>query len=58
MNKDRVKGRAEEAKGEMKQATGQTVGNKELEHKARLQRAGGKIQAGYGDLKKDIEAST
>ena len=58
MNKDQVKGRAEEAKGKLKQVTGKAVGNKELEQKGRIQKAGGKIQAGYGDLKEDIKDST
>nr|WP_296751359.1 CsbD family protein [Thioalkalivibrio sp.] len=55
MNKDQVKGRAEEAKGQVKQVTGKAIGNRELEHKGRIQKAVGKVQAGYGDLKKDIK---
>jgi uncharacterized protein YjbJ (UPF0337 family) len=37
--------------------TGKAVGNKELEQKGRIQKAGGKIQAGYGDLKEDVKDS-
>jgi len=58
MNKDQIKGRFEETKGKVKQVTGKAVGNRELEHKGRVQKAGGKIQAGYGDLKKDVKDST
>ncbi|OOC51164.1 MULTISPECIES: CsbD family protein [Thioalkalivibrio] len=58
MNKDQIKGRVEEAKGQAKQTAGKVVGNKELEVKGRAQKAGGKLQAGYGDLKKDIKDST
>lgn len=58
MNKDQVKGRVEEAKGQVKEVTAKVVGNKELEQKGRMQKAGGKIQAGYGDLKEDIKDST
>jgi uncharacterized protein YjbJ (UPF0337 family) len=58
MNKDQAKGRVEEAKGKVKEVTGKVVGNKELEQKGRMQKAGGKIQAGYGDLKEDIKGST
>ena len=58
MNKDQVKGRVEEAKGQVKEATGKAVGNKELEQKGTVQKAGGKLRAGYGDLKKDIKNST
>lgn len=57
MNKDQVEGRAEEVKGKVKQATGKAVGDRELEHRGRIQKAGGKIQAGYGDLKKDVKDS-
>ena len=58
MNKDQVKGRVEEAKGKVKEVAGKAAGNKELEQKGRMQKAGGKIQAGYGDLKEDIKDST
>ncbi len=57
MNKDQVEGRAEEVKGKVKQATGKAVGDRELEHRGRIQKAGGKIQAGYGNLKKDVKDS-
>jgi uncharacterized protein YjbJ (UPF0337 family) len=57
MNKDQVKGRVEETKGKVKQVTGKAIGNQEMEHKGRIQKAGGKIQAGYGDLKKDVKDS-
>jgi len=57
MNKDQVKGRVEEAKGKTKEVTGKAVGNKEREQKGRIQKAGGKIQAGYGDLKEDVKDS-
>ncbi|MCA1790635.1 MAG: CsbD family protein [Thioalkalivibrio sp.] len=58
MDKDQVKGRVEEAKGKVKQVAGKAVSNKELEHEGSIQKAGGKIQAGYGDLKEDIKDST
>lgn len=58
MNKNQIKGRIEQAKGQMKQVTGRIVGNNELEQKGRTQKAGGKVQSGYGDVKKDIKDST
>ena len=58
MNKDQVKGRAQEATGKVKQVTGKAVGNKELERKGKVEKASGKLQAGYGDLKEDIKDST
>jgi uncharacterized protein YjbJ (UPF0337 family) len=54
MNKDQVKGRVKEAKGAVKEATGKAVGNKDVERKGSVQKAAGKVQAGYGDLKQDI----
>ena len=57
MNKDQIKGRVETAKGQAKQSTGKVLGNKEMEQKGRAQKAGGKLQTGYGDLKKDIKDS-
>ncbi len=57
MNKDQVKGRVEQAKGAGKERVGKAVGNKELEQKGKAQKIGGKVQAGYGDLKKDIKDS-
>jgi uncharacterized protein YjbJ (UPF0337 family) len=57
MNKNQVKGRIKQAKGKGKELVGQTVGNKELEQKGKAQKIGGKVQAGYGDLKKDIKDS-
>lgn len=54
MNKDQVKGRVKEAKGSVKEATGKAVGNKDLENEGSVQKVAGRVQAGYGDLKKDI----
>jgi uncharacterized protein YjbJ (UPF0337 family) len=54
MNKDQVKGRIEEAKGEIRKVAGKAVGNKDLEFKGVVQKAVGQAQAGYGDLKKDL----
>jgi uncharacterized protein YjbJ (UPF0337 family) len=55
MNKDQAKGRVEEIKGKVKEVAGKVTGNKELEQKGKLQNAGGKIQAGLGDLKEDLK---
>jgi uncharacterized protein YjbJ (UPF0337 family) len=58
MNKDQVKGRVEEAKGKVKEVAGRISGNKDLEQRGKLENVGGKIQAGYGDLKKDIKKNS
>jgi uncharacterized protein YjbJ (UPF0337 family) len=58
MNKNQIKGRIEQAKGHVKQVTGKIFGDKELEQKGKIQKAGGKVRSGYGDVKEDIEDST
>lgn len=55
MNKDQIKGRAEETKGKVKEIAGKVVGNKELEAEGKVQNIAGKTQAGYGDLKEDVK---
>lgn len=55
MNNDQVKGRIKEAEGKTKQVAGKVVGNKSLEEKGKVQKAVGKVQAGYGDLKNDLK---
>jgi len=55
MNKDQVKGRVKEAKGEAKIVTGKVTGNEGLTEEGKVDRAVGKIQTMYGDLKKDLE---
>lgn len=55
MNKDQVKGRMEEVAGEAKKVTGKVIGNKNLEQKGRVEEAGGKVRAGYGDAKNELK---
>lgn len=55
MNKDQAKGRIKESEGKIKEVTGKVVGNKTLEEKGRFQKNIGKVQTGYGDLKKDLK---
>ena len=55
MNKDQVKGRVEQAKGSVKEATGKVVGNKKLETEGQIDKATGKTQATYGDIKEDVK---
>jgi len=57
MNKDRVEGSLEQAKGKVKEVAGKVTGNKDLELKGKVQNIGGKIQAGCGDIKNDIKHS-
>ena len=55
INKDQVKGRVEEVKGAIKEATGKLVGDQKLEVKGNVQKNVGKVQAALGDVKKDIK---
>jgi uncharacterized protein YjbJ (UPF0337 family) len=55
MNKDQVKGRVEQAKGSVKEAAGKVVGNENLKAEGKLDKAAGKTQATYGDLKEDAK---
>jgi uncharacterized protein YjbJ (UPF0337 family) len=54
INKDQVKGRAEEAKGKVKEVIGRVFGNKDLEVKGNIQKNVGAVQALVGDIKEDI----
>ena len=54
INKDQVKGRAEEVKGKVKEVVGKIVGNKNLERKGHIQKNAGEIQASLGDAKEDV----
>jgi uncharacterized protein YjbJ (UPF0337 family) len=58
MNEDQVKGRIREVKGKVKKAVGKAVGNKELEKEGTAQKAHGKLQAAFGDVREDISKST
>jgi len=51
MNKDKVKGKTNEAVGETRERTGQAIGNDELEAKGRAQVLKGKTQSVVGTLK-------
>jgi uncharacterized protein YjbJ (UPF0337 family) len=55
MHKDQVKGRLEKAKGKVKETVGKVTGKDTLEQKGKYQKAAGKFQAGYGDIKNDIK---
>ena len=55
MNKDQVKGRVEQAKGNDKEAVGKATDNRELEAEGQVDQAAGKTQAGYGDAKEKVK---
>ena len=55
MNKDQIKGRVEEVIGKVKEVTGKLLDNDDME--LSLQKNVGKVKAGFGDLKDDINKS-
>jgi uncharacterized protein YjbJ (UPF0337 family) len=54
INQDQVKGRLEETKGTIKEATGKVVGDKTLEAKGNMQKNLGKVQAKVGDVTQEV----
>lgn len=57
MNRHQLKGRISQVSGKVKEITGKLFRNKSVGAKGRAQQMGGRIQAGYGDLKDDIQKS-
>jgi uncharacterized protein YjbJ (UPF0337 family) len=54
INKDQIKGRANEAIGKVKETAGEVVGNKKLEIKGAIQKNIGIVQSKVGDIKTAI----
>ncbi len=51
MDKDRIKGSAEQAKGSVKEAAGKVLGDKKLEAEGNADKTVGKVQNAVGGLK-------
>ena len=51
MDKDRIKGSAEQAKGAIKEIAGKVTGDAKLESEGKAEKAAGKIQNAVGGLK-------
>jgi len=51
MDKNRLKGSAEQAKGIVKQTAGKALGDSKLEAEGKAERMGGKIRNAVGGLK-------
>ena len=51
MDKDRIKGSAEQAKGAVKEAAGKLLGDKKLETEGKADKAVGKMQNAIGGFK-------
>lgn len=55
MNKDQVAGRAEDAKGKVKEAAGKAVNNDRLKTEGQMDQAAGKTQKQMGDTKEAVK---
>jgi uncharacterized protein YjbJ (UPF0337 family) len=51
MDKQRVKGSAQQAKGKMKELAGKAVGNKKLQARGKAEKAAGKVRNAVGGMK-------
>ena len=58
MDKNQIKGDVKKAKGKVKEVTGRTIGNEEMERKGKLEHAKGTVQKGYGDVKSAVKKAT
>lgn len=51
MDKDRIKGSAQQAKGNVKEAVGKVTGDAKLENEGKADKAAGKIRNAVGGIK-------
>ena len=56
MDKERVKGSAQQAKGKIKEPAGKAVGNRKLQARGKAEKAGGKIRNAVGGMKDAMRA--
>jgi len=54
MNRDEIKGKAEKAKGYIKEEAGEALNDPELEAEGRGERAAGKLREGFGKAKRKV----
>ncbi len=55
MDKDRIQGSAEQAKGKVKEIAGKMTGDTKLESEGKAQKAAGKIQNTIGGMKDAVK---
>ena len=55
MNKDRIEGSIEQAKGMVKEAAGKAVGDSKLETEGKTQQVAGKVQNAVGGFKDAVK---
>ena len=54
MNRDEIRGKAEKAKGYIKEETGEAIDDPELEAEGRGERAAGKLREDFGKAKRKV----
>jgi uncharacterized protein YjbJ (UPF0337 family) len=54
MNRDELKGKAEKAKGFVKEETGELLNDSELEAEGKAERVTGKLRESYGQAKEKV----
>jgi uncharacterized protein YjbJ (UPF0337 family) len=57
MNKDRIEGSAEQAKGAVKETAGKMFGDKKLEAEGKTDKVAGKVQNAVGGLKDAVRGN-
>jgi len=55
MNKDRIEGSAEQAKGKVKEVAGKVTGDAKLESEGKTQKIAGKVQNTIGGMKDAVK---
>ena len=55
MNRDEIKGKAEKAKGIVKEKMGELIDDPDLEAEGKLERAGGELREGFGKAKRKVK---
>lgn len=53
-NKDRMKGKMEQAKGAIKEGFGAATGDRSTEIEGKAERLKGNVREGYGEVKRDL----
>jgi len=55
MNRDEIKGKAEKAKGFVKDKAGEVTNNPDLEAEGEMERAGGEVRETFGKAKRKVK---
>ena len=55
MNKDRIQGSVEQAKGKLKEVAGKATGDSKLETEGKAQKVAGKVQNTIGGMKDAVK---